>query len=112
MKKIYNIYADCGNYVDYIGISFASEKEAKEFCEMFLNSKNITKDRVLTGRLYYEESYQYDNLVDYVKHNKQSIEYLEDIAEIAEKHLGTTKNKYNKLLLNAIDNQNEGELSM
>ena len=111
MKKLYNIYADCGNYNDYLNITFENEKEAIEFCEMFINSKYIVTDRAITGKLHYKETYQYDNLIDYVKHNKQCIEYLEDVAEIAEKKFGTQKNKYNKLLLNSIDNEDD-ELTM
>ena len=69
MKKVYNIYADCGNYSDFMGISFTDEKKAKQFCEIYKNSKNIKegKNRVFGGKLFYEESYQYNNLSEYKK---------------------------------------------
>ena len=107
MKKVYNIYANCGDYYDYLGITFENEKEAIEFCELFINSKYIVTDRVITGKLHYEESFIYDNLIDYVKNNKQCIEYLEDIEEIAAAKFGTHKNKYNKLILNATTDDDE-----
>lgn len=129
MKKVYNIYADCGDYEDSMGISFDNEQDAKEFCEIFQNSKNISEDRVFTGKLFYEESYQYNNLLDYMKHNNlnKCIEHLKglvkdklddlswnDLSKREEKECRNNIKKYSILIkeLQETSKENDDELSI
>lgn len=113
MKKVYNIYADLGSSEDFMGISFYNEKDAKEFCEMFVSSSNLRDDKVFTGKLFYVESYQYDNLVDYLSHNKKSVEYLKNRVKYEENHYGIVDEKYNKVVNQIKDtNSKEDNLEM
>ena len=113
MKKIYNIYADCRNYEDFMGICFDNEKDAKDFCEIFVNSKNLCDDKVFTGRLFYKEIYQYDNVLEYLSHNKKSVKYLQNRIKYEEKYIGTTNEKCNKVINQEKNtNFNEDNLEM
>lgn len=107
MKKVYNIYADCGNFDDFMGISFDNEKDAKTFCEIFISSSNLREDRVYTGKLFYKKSNQYDNLVEYLNNNKKSVKFLKDCVKNEYIYYGTTNNKYKKLI--NLVNQNTKE---